>query len=149
MTPFDLPGNAVITRWEHFRHESDIGVRGFGATLAEAFEQAALGMIAVITDPAGVRCAEPVKIACDNDDPEFLLVDWLNSIVFEMATRRMLFGCFDVGITGATLIAQCWGEPVDVGRHRPAVEVKGATLTELRVTQIAGGDWLAQCVVDV
>ncbi len=29
-------------RWEHLPHEADMGIRGFGATKAEAFEQAAL-----------------------------------------------------------------------------------------------------------
>jgi SHS2 domain-containing protein len=28
--------------WEHFPHGADVGVRGFGATAAAAFEQAAL-----------------------------------------------------------------------------------------------------------
>jgi SHS2 domain-containing protein len=32
-------------RWEHFAHEADVGVRGVGATRAEAFEQAALAMM--------------------------------------------------------------------------------------------------------
>jgi SHS2 domain-containing protein len=41
------------------------------------------------------------------------------------------------------------GEPVDVARHTPAVEVKGATLTELAVRQEADGTWVAQCVLDV
>jgi len=36
-------------RWEHFPHEADIGVRGFGATPAEAFEQAALALTAAVT----------------------------------------------------------------------------------------------------
>jgi len=38
---------------------------------------------------------------------------------------------------------------VDIARHRPAVEVKGATYTALRVAQEADGAWVAQCVVDV
>ena len=64
-------------RWEHFEHGADVGVRGLGATKAEA-----------------------------------------------------------------------WGEGVDAARHRPAVEVKGATYTLLRVAPDNGG-WLAQTVVDV
>src|SRR5512139_3851745 len=44
-----------MNRWEHFEHGADIGVRGFGASVAEAFEQAALALTAVIADPAGVR----------------------------------------------------------------------------------------------
>ena len=42
------------TRWEHFEHKADIGIRGFGDTLAAAFEQAALAMTAAIIDPAEV-----------------------------------------------------------------------------------------------
>jgi len=42
-----------------------------------------------------------------------------------------------------------WGEPIDVERHRPTVEIKGATFTELAVRRNSDGFWLAQCVVDV
>ena len=41
------------------------------------------------------------------------------------------------------------GEVVDIERHEPAVEVKGATYSLLEVAQTDGGDWIAQCVVDV
>ena len=34
-------------------------------------------------------------------------------------------------------------------RHAPAVEVKGATFTELKVHRNEDGAWIAQCVVDV
>ena len=78
-----------------------------------------------------------------------LLVDWLNALVYEMATRRMLFSRFEVRLDGTRLHATAWGEPVDVARHRPAVEVKGATYTQLKVARDEQGGWLAQCVVDV
>ena len=81
--------------------------------------------------------------------PEILLTEWLNAIVYEMATRRMLFCRFQVRIDGERLTGTAWGEAVDVPRHRPAVEVKGATLTQLRVAQEPDGTWVAQCVVDV
>jgi SHS2 domain-containing protein len=139
----------MSARWEHFRHGADIGVRGFGSTPAQAFEQVALAMIAVITDPAEVKRTRPVEFACRNEDPEFLLVDWLNALVYEMATRRMLFGCFEARIDGDELTATAWGEEVEVSRHCPAVEVKGATLTELQVARAPSGEWMAQCVVDV
>lgn len=136
--------------WEHFEHGADIGVRGHGATLAAAFEQAALALTAVVADPAEVRALQSVPIACDAPDNELLLVAWLNAVVYEMAVRRMLFGRFEVIIDGAHLSAQAHGEPTDVRRHRPAVEVKGATLTALRVARSdAGAGWVAQTVVDV
>lgn len=139
---------AAEPRWEHFEHGADAGVRGFGGTRGEAFAQAALALTAVVTDPAGVRPVEAVGIRCAAPDDELLLVDWLDAVIFEMATRGMLFGRFAVDVGDGTLAATAWGEPVDRARHRPAVEVKGATYTALRVARDGDG-WVAQTVVDV
>jgi SHS2 domain-containing protein len=135
-------------RWEHFPHGADIGVRGCGATKAEAFEQAALAMTAVVTDPAQVALRERIGLRCEAPDDELLLAEWLNALIYEMSTRKMLFGRFAVRFDGPVLTGEAWGEPVDVARHRPAVEVKGATYTALRVAHDGEG-WVAQTVVDV
>jgi SHS2 domain-containing protein len=142
--------------WEHFEHQADIGVRGRGPTREAAFAMAARALTAVITDPASVgesdRADAHVRIECDAPDAELLLVDWLNALVYEMAVRHLLFARFAVRIEDGPslgLQGEAWGEPVDIARHRPAVEVKGATYTALRVAQEADGAWVAQCVVDV
>jgi SHS2 domain-containing protein len=137
-------------RWEHFEHGADIGVRGVGPTMAAAFEQAALALTGVITDAALVRPLEPVAVSCEAPSDDILLVDWLNALVYEMATRRMLFTRFEVSIDGERhLHATAWGERVDPRRHEPAVEVKGATHTALRVARDPSGTWTAECIVDV
>lgn len=138
----------VKAGWEHYEHGADIGVRGVGASKTEAFEQAALALTAVIADPAAVQQRERVALACEAPDDELLLAEWLNALVYEMATRRMLFSRFAVRLEGTRLTAEAWGEAVDAARHHPAVEVKGATYTTLRVAQ-EGDGWLAQTVVDV
>lgn len=138
-----------IPRWEHFAHVADMGVRGYGRSADEAFEQAALALTAIVTDPAGVRPVSAVALECRGIDRELLFVRWLNALIFEMASRRMLFARFQVRLEADGLRATAWGEPVDRARHAPAVEVKGATLTELRVERTSDGLWLAQCVVDV
>jgi SHS2 domain-containing protein len=135
--------------WEHFEHSADIGVRGIGATKAAAFEQAALALTATVTPPEGVDAREPVAIACAAPNDETLFVDWLNAVVYQMAVRKMLFGRFEVRLEDRQLNAQAWGEPASVERHHPAVEVKGATYTALRVAPAEGGGWLAQTVIDV
>ena len=134
--------------WEHYEHGADIGVRGFGASKAEAFEQAALAMTAVVADPAAVAPLEGVAIECQAPDDEMLLAQWLNCLIYEMSVRRMLFSKFDVRVENAKLSAEAWGEAVDAARHHPAVEVKGATYTTLRVARHGDG-WVAQTVVDV
>ena len=139
----------AMGHWEHFAHESDIGVRGIGASCGEAFEQAALALTAVVTDTAGVTPAHKVELRCEAPDSELLLVDWLNAVIYEMATRHMLFSRYEVRLADGRLDGAAWGEPVEPSRHRPAVEPKGATYTALMVSLQQDGNWLAQCVVDV
>jgi tRNA nucleotidyltransferase (CCA-adding enzyme) len=135
--------------WEHFPHGADIGVRGIGATREEAFEQAALALTAVVTDPADIEPKRAVEIAREAPDDEMLLVDWLNALVYEMVTLKMVFGRFSVHLDGGQLTATAWGDSLDPARHRPAVEVKGATYTALSVARRDDGAWTAQTVVDV
>ena len=66
-----------------------------------------------------------------------------------MATRSAVFGRFEVKLSDHRLEAIAWGEPLDRERHRPKVEVKGATYTALSVSEGQQGEWIAQCVVDV
>jgi tRNA nucleotidyltransferase (CCA-adding enzyme) len=141
--------STIKPKWEHFAHEADIGVRGIGPSREQAFEQAAMALTAVITDPKTVKLDQRVNITCEAADDEMLLVNWLNSLLYEMAVRRMLFGRFEVFINNNRLSALAWGEKMDISRHSPAVEVKGATVTNLSVKQDRQKRWIAQCVVDV
>ncbi|HEY5776194.1 MAG TPA: archease, partial [Xanthomonadales bacterium] len=124
---------ARVPSWEHFPHVADVGVRGFGPTPDSAFEQAAKALTAAVTDPESVEPGTSISITCDAPNPELLLVDWLNAIIYEMATRKMLFSGFSVNIHGNSLSGSISGEPIDIERHAPATEVKGATMSELEV----------------
>jgi SHS2 domain-containing protein len=134
--------------WEHFPHEADVGIRGFGPTREAAFEQAALALMHVVAEIDQIRPREAIELTCAAPDDALLLVDWLNALIFEIATRSMLFARFEVRIDGARLSGKAWGEPIDPARHQLAVEVKGATYTALEVARRDGG-WVAQCVLDV
>ena len=135
--------------WELFSHDADVGVRGYGPTKAGAFENAARAMMAACVDFQKVHPESCIEISCSAPDDEMLLVDWLNALIFEMATRDMVFGDFRVRIDGRTLEGRAWGEPSDRRRHAASCEPKGATYTALRVFHGADGLWCAQCVVDV
>lgn len=125
-----------------------MGVRGFGSTPAQAFEQAALAMTGIVANLGTVAALQGVSIECEAPDQELLLAEWLNGIIYEMSTQKMLFSRFNVQIEGTRLRAQAWGERVDPERHHPAVEIKGATYTALRVAH-EHDEWVAQTVVDV
>lgn len=135
--------------WEHYVHEADIGVRGIGDSTDVAFEQAALALTAVVTDPAIVKPVKTITLHCHCNDTDILFLDWLNAIIFEMSYKKMLFSRFKVTISGGSLSAELKGEKVDIKRHQPVVEIKGATFTTLKVAQNKSGEWIAQTVVDV
>ena len=135
--------------WQHFHHEADIGIRGYGNSPEQAFAQAALAMTAVIANIETINRYICIDVECESTDIEYLFVDWLNALVCEMSVRQMLFSQFDIVIQKYCLKAKVCGEKIDRDKHHPAVEIKGATLTELQVKQDKEGNWLAQCVVDV
>jgi protein archease len=137
------------TGWEHFSHGSDIGVRGFGRSIEEALEQAAVALAAVVADVSTIRQSEAVEISCSAPDLELLLMSWLNAVIYEMAVRRMLFSKFRVVLSGCSLAGTLYGEEVDPQRHHLAVEAKGATVTALKLERDQKGQWTAQCVIDV
>jgi SHS2 domain-containing protein len=135
-------------RWEHFPHGADVGIRGRGTTLAEAFEQAGLALTGIVTD-AEIEPQTPVEVSCGAPDIEVLLVEWLNAIIYEMAVRDMIFGRYRVTLNGTSLRGTMWGESVDQAKHFPACEPKGATFTALRVAKESNGTWSAACIIDV
>lgn len=144
MTPSKL-----IPHWEHFDHDADIGVRGIAPTLDESFEQAALALTAVITDPGAVKETKSVLIHCNGSDNELLFLDWINELIYQMSANHLLFSRFEVTIENNLLTAMATGETVDREKHQPVVEIKGATFTELHVYQNSEAMWIAQCIVDV
>jgi len=140
---------ALVGQWEHFPHRADMGVCGHGTTLEEAFASAAEGLTAVVVAPSDVKPVEKVDFTGSASDPELLFYDFMNSIVYEMAVSARLFSRFRVRVDGDYLQAEAWGERVDVERHQPAVEIKGATFTELAVGRSDDGRWFAQCILDI
>src|SRR5947208_1557175 len=129
---------------ELFPHDADIGVRGSGATVEQAFEQAAMALVSAVTDKA-VAPRTRVQVCCQAPDVESLLVEWLNTVIYEMTVRHLLFSRFAVKIDGTRLRGELWGEPIDPQTHAPACEPKGATYTALRVAQNPDGSWSAGC----
>ena len=126
-----------------------LGIRGVGASKAEAFVQAAKALVAVTAELSEIAAREAVAIECEEQDDELLFVSWLSALLYEMGTRGMLFSSFDVEMGEGKLRAKAWGEAIDAARHKPAVEVKAVTYADLRVEKEARGKWIAQCIVDV
>lgn len=135
-------------QYETFEHEADIGVRGFGDSVEEAFENAASALYSVMVELDAVKPETEKTVSAQAPDNELLLVEWLNALLSLSDIERMVFSKFKVKIEGMSLTGTAWGEPLDRVRHAPRVEVKGATYHMLKVER-KEGRYTAQCVVDV
>jgi len=138
-----------VGNWEHFEHDADIGLRATAGSREQVFELMGEALTALVAEPSTVRAVDTINVSCSAPEDALLLVDWLNALVYEMATRRMLFCHWHVELDGCTLRAQVQGEAIDRSRHQPVVEVKGATYTALSFAEDSTGNWCAQCIVDV
>jgi SHS2 domain-containing protein len=134
--------------YETFEHGADIGIRGFGQTEAEAFENTAMALYSVMVNILPLEPKEKRTVMVSAPDHELLLVEWLNRLLSLSDIEHMVFSKFNVTIEGTSLTGAAWGETLDRQRHEPNVEIKGATYHMLKVME-ADGRFVAQCVVDV
>ncbi len=137
------------TAFETFEHGADIGVRGYGRSLEEAFANGAKALFSLIVENfEEVRPKEKVDLEVSAELLDELFVAWLNKLLTVSALEHLVFCDFEVRIKEGTLSATALGEKLDPERHLLGEEVKGATFTLAKVEKV-NDHWVAQCVVDV
>lgn len=135
--------------YEYFEHQADIGIRGKGNTLAEAFEQAALAMFEIMVDTIDLNPTESQIVEIEADNSEELLISWLSELLFLKDVENKIFSRFEISkIDDNTIVAKVYGEKIDFSRHKLKLEVKAATWTQLAIKKHDNG-YIAQCLVDV
>lgn len=126
--------------FEILEHTADIGLRAWGATLKEAFENAATALAAIVVELEDVEPRIAYPIAAEGADEEALLVNWLSEVLYYIDAHRILLRRFRIEQFGQGRAAgQAWGEPRDPARHRPKVIVKGVTYHQLKIEQRPDG----------
>jgi protein archease len=131
----------------YFEHGADVGIVGRGATMEQAFEDAARATFAIMTNLDAVHPIETVNLELEEADNELALVRWLNLLLGLARERGLALSRFHLERDGVRWRGTASGEPWRAALER-GVEVKGATLTMLEVKKTAGG-WEARCIVDV
>ena len=136
------------SRWEHFSHPLGTGVRGFGRDLHESFDMAAHALMAlVLVDPKAIQNKQSIQIRCESMDLDLLFSDWLNTLIYEMSQRKMVFGRFEIQVSGINITGVAWGEFFDPSRHQIKGPIQGAGFTELQVEELPG-EVRVQCVLN-
>ncbi len=134
--------------YETFEHEADIGIRGFGSSIEVSFACIAQAMFDLMSgDICTDNRSERIYIETWGFDLESLLVAWLNELLTQADLHSFIFRKFEIRIQDFYLSGYAWGENFIPGEDQ-GIEVKGATLTEVRVEKTVDY-WLTQCIVDV
>jgi SHS2 domain-containing protein len=135
--------------YELVDHTADIGVRLWGPTAEEVFEQAALAMFSLVCDPLDVGELEAVEVALEAESMDLLLAAWLNELLYVFEARKLVLSQFDLLELGDhSLRARVSGEPLDASRHIICGGVKAATLHELSLVRRDDG-WEGFVLLDV
>ena len=135
--------------FETFPHTADLGLRVKADSLENLLEEAARGFSSLLIENLdAVNAEETVRFSIPGQDRDFLLVDWLNELLFTFETRRLIFGSFTVTVTDRGLEAEASGESLDPERHHPRHEIKAVTYHGLTVQETPDG-WLAEVIFDV
>lgn len=135
--------------YAYFDVEADVGVQAWGPTPAEAFAQAALGVLALTIAPGDVLDRERREVRAQGDSMERLLVSWVNECLYVhevegFAVRRVEVTSLERDHVHGTL----HGEEIDTARHRLGTVVKAATAHQVDVRPAADGVRI-RLVVDV
>lgn len=135
--------------FEIMDHTADIGIRAFGNTEAEVFQNAAIGMFSLIAELENVQEISESSIEVEAEDFETLLVAWLNELLYLYDSNDLLLKRFELLELGETsLRGIAYGEPMDAKRHKLKTDIKAATYHMLKLRKKNGG-LQAEVIFDV
>lgn len=124
-----------MKKYELIDHTADVGVKAFGKTLPEAFENAAIAMFDIITDNSEIESVGQYNIELDSTDLEQLLVDFLSELLYLNSAKNIVFGFFKVNLDEKKnkLTAVVCGEKFNISKHKIGAEIKAVTYHMLEV----------------
>lgn len=139
---------------ETIDHTADMGIRGWGRTPSEAFEEIAAAMLELMADLRGLEPSRRAAISREATDLTGLLLEFLNALISGADIAGIVL--VRAAVTRLERVGENWiiealasGCPVGDVRDRLLVEVKAATYYGASVTERKTGGWSAQCVVDL
>ena len=136
--------------FEFFDHTADVGIRAYGDTLEEAFEEAAKGVFEVMTDTSKVEPIQCVDVSVFGYDLENLLYKWIEELLYYYDSELMLFSKFDIKIDeeNLTLTGKACGEKFNPAKHERRTVVKAMTYHMMEINRTDKG-YEVQFVVDI
>jgi SHS2 domain-containing protein len=128
-----------MKKYELLEHTADIFIQANGKTLAEVFENAAIGMFDILFPTTKVGSIGEFQVKLESSDLEQLLVEFLSELLYIYETQKVLFSSFKIDLDDKNfkLTAQAFGEKLDPAKHEIVDEIKAVTYHMLEFGQEA------------
>lgn len=119
-------------KFEFLEHTADVYIRAFGASMEEAYGNAALALFETMTDSNKIEQTQQEKLEVEAEDQYALLYNWLEALLVKFETEGMLFSRFEISdwkenAESFKFKAKVWGEKFDPKKHPQKVGVKAVT----------------------
>jgi len=138
-----------MPRYEIIPHTADIGVKAYGATLQELFNNTAYAMFDIIADLDGLTGSVTQSVEVNAPNTEELLVAWLGELLYHFYTKQVIFFDFQIEELSETRVkAQALGRHIGENRNRLKTEIKAVTYHELKIEK-KDGAYAATIIFDV
>ena len=131
-------------RFEFLEHTADVYVAAYGATLEEAFENAALATFETMTDSRKIEQKIKDTVKIEATDEQALLYSWLEQLLIVFETKGNLYSGFEIPKIektkdGFAFTATIRGEPFNPQKHPQRVGIKAVTYHRMEIDRRAGG----------
>jgi SHS2 domain-containing protein len=123
-------------KFEFLEHTADVYIAAHGATMEEAFGNAALAMFEVMTDTEKIATGHREAVEVEAEDEYALLYSWLEALLVKFEVNGMIYSKFEVhqikeNKEGFKLKATVHGEKYDPQKHPQKVGVKAVTYHQM------------------
>ena len=100
--------------FEYFDVTADIGVKVWGNSINELFENAAIAVTSLMIDPASLKRNITKEIFVEGNDIPSLLINWITELLIIRDSEAILFSSFKVNVSsdGRTLTAKILGDHI-------------------------------------
>ena len=131
---------SVKRKFEFLEHTADAYIAAYGESLEEAFENAALATIDVMTELEKVEPKIEDSFEVKAHDEYALLYSWLEELLVKFELTGKLYSRFKISSIektppGLKLKAKAWGEPYTPERHPSKVGIKSITYHQMEIVK--------------
>ncbi|MDH5389949.1 MAG: archease [Candidatus Bathyarchaeota archaeon] len=127
-------------RFKFLEHTADAYVEAYGTSLEEAFENAAMATLDVMTELEKVEAKIEDVLEVEAPDEYALLYSWLEELLVKFELTGKLYSRFKISSiektpVGWKLKAKAWGELYDPEKHPSKVGIKSITYHQMEIVK--------------